>query len=414
MSRRHRGGLRITRLAVWSFAAAAAALAALAGDPAAAQDKPIRVGITTDQSGIAAAYARSQINGVQLAIDQINAGGGLLGRKLELLVRDSQLKPDLGISHTRDLITRENVDFLVGPVSSGVAMAITGVAKQYKKVVMMTVGNTPRLTMEAFHPYIFTVVPSGVMETRAMAEAIGLKFKRFAFIGGNYEPSHQGIKNFKEWLGKVNPAAEIVSESYPKLGETDYTSYITSIMSAKPEAIYSFLWGADLHAFVKQAKPYGLFDKVKVATVVSLDDLVALGAEMPDGVIAQTRALFFAIKSDRIGKFVDEYRAKHSEYPADWAVMGYEGMQILADAVRKAGSVDSDAVVKAAEQTRYDGLRGPITFRALDHQGTVGSFIGTVVKSEKYPFKVLTDVSHITAERIWSTPAEVEQARKPK
>lgn len=389
----------------------AAAVSLLGAGPAGAQDKPIKVGLTTDLTGIAAAYARSQVNGVQLAIDQINASGGLLGRKVELLVRDSQLKPDLGTSHTRDLITRENVDFLIGPDASSVGMTVSAVARQYKKVVMMTIPNTPRLTMETFHPYVFTVVPSGLMEARAMAEAIGPGAKRVAFIGGDYEAAHQGLKFFKEWLAKVNPSAEIVAEAWPKLGEPDYSSYITRLMSSRPDVIFSYLWGADLIGFVKQSKPYGVFDKTKVASLVFLDDLKALGNEMPDGVIAQMRAPFFSIPGDRMTRFVDQYHAKYNDYPADWAIMGYEGMQILAQAIQKAKSLDSDAIVKGVEQARYDGLRGPISFRGIDHQGTVGSYIGTTAKSDKYPFKVLVDVKRIPAEKVWPSPAEVEQSR---
>lgn len=390
---------------------AAAALASLMTGPAAAQDKPIKVGLTTDLTGIAAAYARSQVNGVQLAVDQINASGGLLGRKIELLVRDSQLKPDLGTSHTRDLITRENIDFLVGPDGSAVGMTVSAVAKQYKKVVMMTIPNSPRITTETFHPYVFTVVPSGLMEARAMAAAIGPGNKRIAFIGGDYEAAHQGLKYFKEHLAKVNPSAEVVAEAWPKLGEPDYSSYITRLMSSKPDVIFSYLWGADLIGFVKQGKPYGVFDKTKVASLVFLDDLKALGDEMPDGVIAQMRAPFFSIEGERMTKFTEQFRAKFNDYPADWAIMGYEGMQILAQAVQKAGSLESDAIVKAVEQIRYDGLRGPITFRGIDHQGTVGSYIGTVAKSDKYPFKVMTGVKYLPAESIWPSPAEIERAR---
>lgn len=393
-------------------AAAATVLSVLPAAPAQAQSKPIKVGLTTDLTGIAAAYARSQVNGVQLAIDQINAGGGLLGRKLELMVRDSQLKPDLGTSHTRDLITRENVDFLIGPDASSVGMTVSATAKQYKKVVMMTIPNTPRLTMETFHPYLFTVVPSGLMEARAMAEAIGPDHKRIAFIGADYEAAHQGLKFFKDWLQKVNPSAQIVGEAWPKLGEPDYSSYITQLMSSKPDVIFSYLWGGDLIGFIKQGKPYGVFDKTKVASLVFLDDLKALGAEMPDGLIAQMRAPFFAIQGSRMNTFVDQYRAKFNDYPADWAIMGYEGMQIMAQAVKKAGSLDSDALVKAVEQTHYDGLRGAISFREIDHQGTVGSYIGTTAKSDKYPFKVLTNVKYIPAEKIWPTPAEVQQSRQ--
>lgn len=394
-------------------AAAAVALGLFSAGAALAQAKPIRIGLTTDLTGMSATYARSNINGVELAIEQINASGGLLGRKVELLVRDSQLKPDLGASHTRDLILRENVDLLIGPLSSAVALTVSASAKQYKKVVLMVQPNTSRLVTEAFHPYIFTIVPSTVMETRAMAEAIGPQFKRIAFIGADYEGARQLLKAFKEWLPKVNPSSQVIAEAWPKLGEPDYSSYITSLMASKPDVVFSALWGADLIGFFKQARPYGVFEKTRVASLLFVDDLKALGQDMPDGVIGQMRAPFFAIEGDRdrVAKFVEQYRAKYNDYPPDWAVMGYEGMQILAQAIQKAGTLDSDALSKATQQVRYEGLRGTITFRTLDHQGSVGSFIGTTVKNDKYPFKTLANVSRIPAEKIWSSPAEVEQAR---
>lgn len=400
-----------SRVASVALAGALVVAPLLAPASAVAEDKPIRIGLTTDLTGIAAAYAQSQVNGVKMALDEINASGGLLGRKVELLVRDSQLKPDLGTSHTRDLITRENVDFLIGPDGSAVGMTVSAVAKQYKKVVMMTIPNSPRITTETFHPYVFTVVPSGVMEARAMAAAIGPGNKRIAFIGGDYEAAHQGLKYFKDWLAKINPQAEIVAEAWPKLGEPDYSSYITSLMAARPDVIFSYLWGADLVGFVKQGKPYGVFTKSKVASLVFLDDLKALGDEMPDGLIAQMRAPFFAIPGERMTRFTEQFRTKYNDYPADWAIMGYEGMQIMAQAVKKAGTLDSDALVKAVEQTQYDGLRGPISFRAIDHQGTVGSYIGTVAKDDKYSFKILKDVKYLPAETIWPSAAEIEQAR---
>ncbi|MFC4344752.1 ABC transporter substrate-binding protein [Cupriavidus numazuensis] len=402
----------ITRVHFRAFAHLFCAAAILApGGFAMAQEKPIRVGLTTDLTGVAGSYARSNVNGVQLAVDQINAGGGLLGRKVELVVRDSQLKPDLGTSHTRDLITRENVDALIGPTSSAVAVAVSAVAKQYKKPIIMTIPNTPRLTIEMFHPYIFSVVPSGLMEARAMAEIVGRGASRIAFIGADYEAAHQGLKFFKERLAQVNPSAGIVAEAWPKLGESDYSSYITQLMSTKPDVIFSYLWGADLVGFIKQSKPYGVFQKTKLASLVFMDDLRTMGVEMPDGVIAQMRAPFFALEGDSAATFIEQYRSNYKEYPADWAVMGYEGMQILAQSIKKAGSIDSAAVMKAMEKIEYKGPRGSIAFRAIDHQGTVGSYIGTTAKSEKYPFKVLTNIKFVPAERIWTTPAEVQQAR---
>jgi len=378
-----------------------------------AQSKdPIKIGIATDLTGIAAAYANSQINGLRQAIDEINAAGGLLGREVALVVRDSQAKPDLGVSHARDLITSEKVSLLIGPVSSGVALGISNLAKQNKVPVIMTAPNTPRLAMELFHPYFFSVVPSGLMESRAIAAAIGKKARSFGFIGADYEASHQGLAYFKPWLKKVNPDAEVTVESFPKLGEPDHTSYITQLMSARPEVVFSYLWGADLVGFVKQAKPYGFFDRTTFASMFFFDDLRALGADMPDGIVGQMRAPFFALEGARMEEFTKNYRAKFNEYPADWAIMSYEAMQIFALASTKAGTVDSDPVVGAIEAIQYDGLRGQISFRKEDHQANVPSFIGTSVPDPAYPFKVFGSMSRIPAEEIWPSIEEVEASRR--
>ena len=158
------------RIASLALSATMAASLAMASTVARAEEAPIKIGLTTDLTGIAAAYATAQVNSVKMAIEEINAAGGIKGRKLELLVRDSQLKPALGASLTRDLIVRDKVDYFIGPDASSVGVAVSGVAKQYKKVVVMTIPNTPRLTGELFHKYFFTIVPSGTMLARAMAE----------------------------------------------------------------------------------------------------------------------------------------------------------------------------------------------------------------------------------------------------
>lgn len=392
---------------------AGASAVALGGKASFAQAGDIKVGLTTDLTGVAAAFTRSKVNGVEMAVEDINAAGGALGRKFTLLVRDSQLKPDLGTTHTRDLITRENIDILIGPNSSAVGLTVSAVSKQFQKPVIMTTPNTPRLPMELFHPYFFTIVPSGLMESRAMAEVLGPLGNRFAFIGGDYEASHQGLKYFKDRLSKVNPKAEFVAEAWPKLGEPDYTSYITKLTSARPEVLFSYLWGADLVGFVKQAKPYGLFDRMKVGTLLFMDDLKALGSEMPLGVYGQMRAPFFSLNNEMTAKFIEKYRAKHNDWPADWAIMGYEAMLVYAAAIRKAGSVEAAPLLKALEEGEFDLMRGKTTFRKIDHQGNVPSFIGKTVADSRYPFRVLTDVTRVSAEKIWPSEAEVLDSRKP-
>lgn len=393
----------------------AAAVALTSGNAWSQGGADIKIGLTTDLTGMAAAFTRSTVNGTEMAVADINAAGGLLGRKLTLLVRDSQLKPDLGTTHTRDLITRENVDILIGPNSSAVGLTVSAVAKQYQKTVIMTTPNTPRLPMELFHPHFFTIVPSGLMEARAMAEVLGKMGKTFAFIGGDYEASHQGLKYFKERLATVNPGATFVAEAWPKLGEPDYASFITRLMSAKPDVLFSYLWGADLVGFINQAKPYGLFQRMKVGTLLFMDDLKALGAEMPEGIYGQMRAPFFAMEGEQTAKFVERYRAKfNNDYPADWAIMAYEAMIVYAAAIKKANNVEPASLIKAMEEGEFDLMRGKTKFRTLDHQGNVPSFIGRTVTDKRYPFKILADVTRVPAEKIWPSEAEVLESRKPK
>ncbi|NBS65009.1 MAG: hypothetical protein EBT33_11775 [Betaproteobacteria bacterium] len=389
---------------------AAAAIASVA--PAWAQAGDIKVGLTTDFTGIAAAFTRSTLQGAQMAVADINEAGGVLGRKFVLLTRDSQLKPDLGTTHTRDLITRENVDILIGPNSSAVGLTVTAVAKQYQKPVIMTTANTPRLPMELFHPQFFTLVPSGLMEARAMAEVLGPMGKRFAFIGGDYEASHQTLKYFKDRLATVNPSATFVAEAWPKLGEPEYSSFITRLTSAKPDVLFSYLWGADFVGFARQAKPYGLFDRMKVGTLLFMDDLKALGPDMPNGVYGQMRAPFFALQGEAISRFTERYRARFNDWPADWAIMAYESMLVYAAAIRKAGSVEAQALTKAIETTEFDLLRGKVSFRGIDHQADVPSFIGRTTTDSRYPFKILADVSRVPAQKIWPSEDEVRASRK--
>lgn len=389
---------------------AAAALASVGSTWA--QGSDIKVGLTTDFTGIAAAFTRSTLQGVQMAIADINEAGGALGRKFVLLTRDSQLKPDLGTTHTRDLITRENIDILIGPNSSAVGLTVSAVAKQYQKPVIMTTANTPRLPMELFHPQFFTLVPSGLMEARAMAEVLGPMGKRFAFIGGDYEASHQTLKYFKDRLATINPSATFVAEAWPKLGEPEYSSFITRLTSAKPDVLFSYLWGADFVGFTRQAKPYGLFDRMKVGTLLFMDDLKALGQDMPNGVYGQMRAPFFALQGSAIAQFTERYRARFNDWPADWAIMAYESMQVYAAAIRKAGTVEVQALTKAIESTEFDLLRGKVSFRGIDHQGDVPSFIGRTTTDSRYPFKILTDVNRVPAQTIWPSEDEVRASRK--
>jgi len=375
----------------------------------------IRIGWTADMPGIGATFYASQKNAIELFIEQTNAEGGILGKKLELIIRDSKLKPDVGATVARELILSEKCDFLIGPTSSGVAKAVTNVAKEFKKIVYFHTSNTEDLTTKDFHPYMFQVVPNTGIEGRGITKFLSQKpYKRYCFIGPDYAYAHTQWDAFQANLKKLKPEAEILEAVWTKLGETNYAPYIPTLMARNPEIIYTNLWGGGLSSFIKQAKPYGLFKKASITSLYDLDLLRATGMDMPEGLLGYGRLPFFAVDTPEMNTFVKQYYDKYNEWPSDWACMAYDGLIALTTAIKKANSIDSDAVVKALEGMHFKSLRGDRYIRAEDHMANVGIYVGYTAKDPKYEgFLIMKDVVEVPAEEVWLS-AEDAKALQPK
>ena len=371
----------------------------------------IRIGWTADMPGIGATFYESQKKAIELFIADKNAAGGVLGKQLELVIRDSKLKPDVGATVARELILSEKCDFLIGPTSSGVALAVTKVAKEFKKIVYFHTSNTEKLTTTDFHPYMFQVVPNTGIEGRGITKFLSKKpYKRYCFIGPDYAYAHTQWDAFKKNLGKLNPNAEILEAVWTKLGETNYAPYIPTLMARKPDIIYTNLWGGGLSSFIKQAKPYGLFKKASITSLYDLDMMRATGLDMPEGLLGYTRCPFYAIDNATMRGFVEKYNTKYNEWPSDWAAMAYDGLIALTTAIEKAGSIDSDKVVKAIEGLKFESLRGPRYIRPEDHMANMGIYVGYTAKARKYKeFLILKDVVEVPAEEVWLSVDEVKK-----
>ena len=371
----------------------------------------IRIGWTADMPGIGATFYASQKKAVELFIEDTNAAGGLLGKKLELVIRDSKLKPDVGATVARELILSEKCEFLIGPTSSGVALAVTKVAKEFKKIVYFHTSNTEKLTTTDYHPYMFQVVPNTGIEGRGITMFLSKKpYKRYCFIGPDYAYAHSQWDTFKENLGKLNPSAEILEAVWTKLGETNYAPYIPTLMAKKPEVIYTNLWGGGLSSFIKQAKPYGLFKNASITSLYDLDMLRGTGMDMPEGLLGYTRCPFYAVPTLDMQVFAEKYYKKYNEWPSDWACMAYDGLVALAAAIKKAGSAKSEDVVKVLGGLRFESLRGARYLREQDHMANVGLYVGYTAKDPRYKgFLVLKDVIEVPAEKVWMAVEDVKK-----
>ena len=381
--------------------------------PGAAQQPPIKIGVAGDLSGAAASIGQAWADAIKMGADEINAGGGILGRKVALSIRDTEFKVDVGIREAKDLVLREKVNFLLGGISSGVSLATsTSVSKEYKIIQITAVGNTHRQTVELFQRYFFQVVPHTFMEGRAAATVAAKQqaWKTYYTIGYDYEFGRMQAGAFVDTIKKLRPDVKIVGQHWPPVGETDYTPYITSILAAKPDVVYSNLFEAGLAAFVKQALPYGFFQKVKFVSFADVSSMTAV-PEMPEGILGYTRGEFYCENTPEMKKFTESFRQRYKYYPVSYAVMGYDSLYVLKKAIEKAGTIETEAVVTALEGLSYDSLRGKFTIRAFDHQADVPEYVGWTMKDPRYPFVILKDIVKVPGSQIMFTEDEVKQMR---
>ncbi len=380
----------------------------------------IKIGFVADISGVGYIFSQSQLAGLKIALDELNAtdadgklvGGGILGLPVEYVVVDSQLKPDVGATLARKLILEDKVDFLLGPTSSSVALAVSEVAKENKVILALHTSNSAAITGAAGHPYLVQVVPNTTIEGRAAATfAATLPYTQWGFIGPDYSFGRDQHGAFAPRLTEENPSASIVNEQWPKLADRELTPFITALQSAGPEAIYGNLWGDQLVTFVQQAAPLGVFDETSYMGLFDTDFMKIIGDDLPEGLPGYARAPFYAISTEQMQTFIKKHLALTKEYPSDWAIMAYDAVYALKAAAEKAGATDGEAMAAALDDLKFQSLRGELTIRACDHMANVGEYVGITGTDPAYPFPILKDAQYIPAEDTWDSCEDIAKAR---
>jgi len=381
-------------------------VALLLAQPANAQKNPILIGYPAILSGGGALFGQPSMLGGQLAEKDINDKGGVLGRPIQLIVRDCKSTPDEATRVARELILKEKVEFLVGGFTAAQGLALSEVGKTEKIIYIAPVSKSTAMTdPDKLHPYVFRAAANTNTEGRSAAVFMAKNpWKRVYTLGPDYEYGQMVTKAFVEWIKKIKPDVEIVGQSWPKLGEADFTPFITALMAAKPDAAFLSLWGGDFVNFTKQAKPYGFFEKVKVVaggeggcpeTAISLKD------DLPLGITTNSYDLFYYPNTPEHKAYVERLKAfTKQEYPPSWAITGYVAVQFLAEAIKKANSTDTMKVIKALEGLTIDTPIGKQTMRAKDHQANRGQFWGTTAKVPEYPFPILRPVEYIPPDNL--------------
>jgi len=385
----------------------------LATSPTMATDKPIKLGAMFISSGKVGGYGKHADQAIRLAVEEINGSGGILGRKLEALFEDTKLKKDHALSIAERFVNKDKVDFLMGPTSSGIAMSLTAFAKENKKILIVTQAAADSLTGAKLHPYIFSTLSNAMMHSRSGAYLMSTKpYKRYMCIGPDYSYGHSSWEMFKSKLIELRPDVEIVGELFPKFFAEDFSSYIKQIEDAKPDAVWSPLWGADAVNFIKQALPTGIFGNIAFAfpCAGALEVLVPMGKDMPEGIYVSSRYFFTSPESSMNARFVKAYYEKYKEYPDYMAGETYAGVYFIKAAVERAGSTDTEAIIKAVEREplSWETPEGWKIMRGTDHQVVEDCLWGQTTFNKKYGFSIPSNFVSIQGEQICRTPEELK------
>ena len=352
--------------------------------PAAAQDT-IKIGAVEPLSGSFKDIGERYLDGVVYAAKVINESGGLLGKKVEVIPIDSELKPDVATRKAQNLILKNGVKFFCGGTGSSVGAAMEQLATKQNAIMISYGMAAASMTGEKCSKNFFRTCGNTDQHSYALADLIGKKgYKKVAIIAQDYSFGKEALSAFKKRLAQANPAAKIVAELYHPAGTKDFAPYASQLIAAKPDVIFTPNWGNDLTLLLKQGRPMGMKQKV---FSYYINDEVTIEALANDSLMignmgAEVYTLSIPTKKNK--DFVAKFHKDKGYYPTWLRGKSYLSTMFWAEAVKKAGTTDVNAVIKAWEGLSYDGPAGVWTMWACDHQAQIPFWYTEIVK--KTPF----------------------------
>jgi branched-chain amino acid transport system substrate-binding protein len=349
--------------------------------------------------------------GWELALDEINAKGGVLGKKLEVVSRDDGANPGEAVRVAEELITRDGVALLTGTFLSHVGLAVANYANQKKVFFLASEPLTDKITWQDGNKYTYRLRPSTYMQVAMlMPAAIAAKKKRWAIVYPNYEYGQSAAETFKTLLKHAQPDVEFVSEQAPPLGKIEAGAVVQALDDAKPEALFNVLFAGDLAKFVREGNTRGLFKDRPVVSLLSGEPeyLDPLRDETPVGWTV-TGYPWSKIETPEHKAFLAAYQKKYNDYPRLGSIVGYTMIKSLAAGIARAGSVEVDKVVAAFAGLKVDGPFGPFEYRASDHQATMGAYVGRLALENGKG--VMVDAKYVDGASVLPSDDEVKKLR---
>jgi branched-chain amino acid transport system substrate-binding protein len=324
------------------------------------------------------AFLEPYRKGMELAVEEINGAGGVLGKKIEVVSRDDNGVPGDAVRVAEELLTREHVALLTGTFASNIGLAIADLAKRRHVLFIAAEPLTDKIVWEDGNKYTFRLRASTYMQTAMLVPgAVKLAKKRWAIVYPNYEYGQAATATFKAQMqAQQGPGLEFVEQAVP-LGKIEPGAVVQALIDAAPDAIFSSLFGPDLARFVREGRLRGLFNGRPVFNLLGGEPeyLDPLKDEAPVGWYV-TGYPWYAIDTPEHKRFRDAYQAKFNDYPRLGSVVGYSAVKSAAAALAHAGSTDTEKLVAAMQNLTLETPFGQVTYRAIDHQSTMGAYVG--------------------------------------
>ncbi|WP_114912553.1 ABC transporter substrate-binding protein [Acidibrevibacterium fodinaquatile] len=371
---------------------------------------PIRIGEINSYSAVPA-FTLPYRNGWQLALEHVNAAGGVRGRKLEVISRDDAGKPQDAVRLAGELIESDRVDLLAGGFLSNVGLALSDFSAQKQVIYIAGEPLTDALVWQKGQKFCFRLRPSTYVQAAILVEeAAKLPAKRWVTVAPNYEYGQSAVKWFSDLLKARRPDVEFVAAQWPALGHIDAGAVAEALASAKPDAIYNVTFGPDLTNFVRQGNTRGLFEGRSVVSLLTGEPeyLDPLGEETPPGWIV-TGYPWASLDTPAHVAFREAYQKKFNDYPRMGSVVGYSLIQAIAAGIGRAGGMTPDRLAGGFAGATFETPFGAAMFRPLDHQSTLGTFLGkTALKDGK---GVMVDWRYVDGASVMPPDTEVQKLR---
>jgi branched-chain amino acid transport system substrate-binding protein len=374
----------------------------LVASSALAAPKTIKIGIIDAYTGGAAPMCIDNLNGFKMAIEEVNAKGGVLGRKIEYVTRDDKFKPDVSLAMAKELVMKEKVDILVGTISSAAALAVSDFAKKEKIPFLVTGAKSEKISGQQGHRYVFQMDENTSMPGKAMAQVLAKKpYTKYWIAGDDMEYGHAITDAVWNNLKVLKPDVELLGQTWWKVGEADFAPYITAILVKKPDFLIMGNSGASVIGFQKAAKATGLSQAVPMYqhTAIDLAILAPNGIDGPEGVYGSGGYLFYYPLTPENKAFTAEYQKAYNKYPTMTSFYGYVTGLFIAKAYQKAGNTNREKFIDALEGMVLESTAvGKLELRKCDHQLLLPTYVGVTKKVPEYKdFLIGTDIVTVSA-----------------